>query len=64
MPSFLPVAAATMNYASVVFVAFFLVAAGWYFAWGRKHYAGPPVQEDAAVERRRSEIVSAHSHPL
>ncbi|RDW69903.1 hypothetical protein BP5796_08300 [Coleophoma crateriformis] len=44
MPSYLPVEAATMNYASVVFVAFFAIAAGWYFAWGRKHYAGPPMQ--------------------
>ncbi|XMA14847.1 hypothetical protein WAI453_007638 [Rhynchosporium graminicola] len=63
MPSYLPVAAETMNYASVVFVAFFLVAAGWYFVWGKKNYAGPPVQEDAAIERRRSEI-GAHPHEL
>ncbi|KAL5328399.1 hypothetical protein ACEPPN_001898 [Leptodophora sp. 'Broadleaf-Isolate-01'] len=64
MPSYLPVAAATMNYASVVFVAFFLVAALWYFVWGKKNYAGPPVQEDATIERRRSEISTAHQHPL
>lgn len=59
MPSALPVAAATMNYASVVFVAFFLVASGWYFVWGRKHYAGPPVQDEDAIERRLS-----HAHAI
>lgn len=41
-----------MNYASVVFVAFVLIASLWYFVWGKKHYAGPPVQDDAALERR------------
>jgi len=61
MPSYLPVAAETMNYASVVFVAFFLLATGWYFAWGRKHYAGPPVHEDAAIEHRLS---VSHQHTV
>ncbi|KAL3424198.1 amino acid permease [Phlyctema vagabunda] len=61
MPSFIPVTADTMNYASVVFVAFSSVAALWYIVWGRKHYAGPPVQEDAAIERRHS-VVSNHQH--
>ncbi|KAK6084314.1 amino acid permease [Seiridium cupressi] len=42
MPSYIPVEAATMNYASVVFVAFTLISFGWYVAWGRKHYTGPP----------------------
>ncbi len=41
-----------MNYASAVFVAFVLVAAGWYFIWGHKHYAGPPTHEDAILENR------------
>ncbi|KAK2629810.1 hypothetical protein QTJ16_000630 [Diplocarpon rosae] len=52
MPSYLPVTTDTMNYASVVLVAFFLVAALWYFVWGKRNYAGPPVQEEAEVERR------------
>lgn len=42
MPSSIPVAAETMNYASVVFIAFSAVSVCWYLAWGRKHYAGPP----------------------
>jgi hypothetical protein len=52
MPSYLPVTAVTMNYASVVFVAFVLISAAWYVVWGRKHYAGPPTHEDAILERR------------
>lgn len=50
-----------MNYASVVFAAFFLVASVWYFVWGRKHYAGPPVQDDEAIERRLSHAPHAHA---
>jgi len=42
MPSYLPVAPTTMNYASAVFVAFFIIASGWYFLWGHRNYAGPP----------------------
>ena len=60
MPSFLPVAAETMNYASVVFAAFFVIATAWYFAWGRKNYAGPPVQDDDAIERRLSQAPHLH----
>ncbi|KAK6851292.1 hypothetical protein PG989_014450 [Apiospora arundinis] len=42
MPSTIPVAAATMNYASVVFAAFTIISVVWYVAWGHKHYTGPP----------------------
>ncbi|ORY62519.1 amino acid/polyamine transporter I [Pseudomassariella vexata] len=42
MPSYIPVDAATMNYASVVFAAFVLISLAWYMAWGKKNYAGPP----------------------
>lgn len=42
MPSVLPVDPSTMNYASVVFVGFTTISVGWYLAWGRKHYTGPP----------------------
>ncbi|OTA68076.1 amino acid transporter [Hypoxylon sp. EC38] len=42
MPSALPVDPSTMNYASVVFVGFTTISVGWYLAWGRKHYTGPP----------------------
>ncbi|KAI1770042.1 amino acid transporter [Hypoxylon cercidicola] len=44
MPTTVPVVdPTTMNYASVVFVGFTGIAAVWYFAWGRKHYTGPPM---------------------
>ncbi|KAI1452401.1 amino acid transporter [Annulohypoxylon moriforme] len=43
MPSTVPVVdPTTMNYASVVFVGFIAISAGWYIAWGRKNYVGPP----------------------
>ncbi|CAG8958782.1 hypothetical protein HYFRA_00011732 [Hymenoscyphus fraxineus] len=58
MPSVIPVAADTMNYASVVLVAFFFVATGWYFAWGKKNYSGPPVHEDAAIDPQPSTSAS------
>lgn len=45
MPAVIPVDTTTMNYASVVFVAFILLAVGWYIVWGSKHYVGPPHDE-------------------
>lgn len=42
MPTVIPVAATSMNYASVVFVGFTVIAGGWYIAWGHKNYSGPP----------------------
>lgn len=45
MPSFLPVTAATVNYAPVVFVGATIISAAWYIAWGARHYAGPPTHE-------------------
>lgn len=44
MPAYLPVTAATVNYAPVVFVAFVAIAFAWYLVWGRKHYRGPPTE--------------------
>ena len=35
--------AETMNYASVVFVAFALISVVWYFVWGRRNFSGPAV---------------------
>ena len=43
MPGYLPVDAESMNLASVVFVTFVLISAGWYWAWGHKNYHGPPI---------------------
>ncbi|ESK89515.1 hypothetical protein Moror_16074 [Moniliophthora roreri MCA 2997] len=42
MPAVVPVTRVTMNYASVVFVGFGVISAGWYLISGRYHYAGPP----------------------
>ncbi|KAE8357040.1 amino acid/polyamine transporter I [Aspergillus coremiiformis] len=45
MPTFKAVTRETMNYASVVFVGFFLISGAWYWAWGYENYAGPPAEE-------------------
>ncbi len=44
MPAYLPVTAASVNYAPVVFVGFIVIAFAWYALWGRKNYAGPPTE--------------------
>src|SRR5690625_468743 len=44
MPLSIPVSATTANYAAVVFVAATAISSLWYWAWGHKNYAGPPVQ--------------------
>jgi amino acid transporter len=46
MPVSLPVTAAGMNYASVVFAGFALISLVWYFAYARKEFKGPPVVAD------------------
>ena len=46
MPVSLPVEAATMNYASVVFAGFASISLAWYFISGRKNFTGPPVPTD------------------
>lgn len=47
MPAVLPVKSMSMNYASVVFVAFGAFSAVWYFINGRYHYEGPPIAEES-----------------
>ncbi|OAA75227.1 Amino acid/polyamine transporter I [Akanthomyces lecanii RCEF 1005] len=42
MPQALPVTPASMNYASVVFVGFSVISAGWYCVAGRRKFKGPP----------------------
>ena len=54
-PSSLPVTAASMNYASVVFAGFAAISIGWYFIRGRKDFKGPPVPVDV------SSTVKGHS---
>ena len=56
MPTYLPVPATGMNYASVVFVGGVMVSGIWYLAWGRKNYVGPPAAKEE-VERRRSTMI-------
>jgi hypothetical protein len=46
MPVSLPIEAATMNYASVVFAGFASISVAWYFIRGRKDFTGPPVPKD------------------
>jgi amino acid transporter len=48
MPVSLPVAPATMNYASVVFAGFAAISVIWYSIRGRKDFNGPPVPADVA----------------
>ncbi|PFH57862.1 hypothetical protein XA68_14481 [Ophiocordyceps unilateralis] len=43
MPVSLPVTASTMNYASVVFAGFAVIAVVWYFVYARRNFTGPPV---------------------
>jgi amino acid transporter len=45
MPSTLPVTAASINYAPVVFVAATVISASWYWFWGSTHYKGPIYQD-------------------
>lgn len=59
MPTAIPVTVELINYASVVFVGFIVIATGWYIIWGRKNYAGPPTHEDAVLEHRRASAASA-----
>ncbi|KAJ9149035.1 Amino acid transporter [Pleurostoma richardsiae] len=42
MPTVLPVTAASMNYAVVVFVGFMALSAVWYAVYAHKVYKGPP----------------------
>ncbi|KAL4889387.1 amino acid/polyamine transporter I [Aspergillus ambiguus] len=43
MPTFRTVTLETMNYASVVFVGIVAISALWYWIWGYRNYAGPPL---------------------
>ena len=47
MPVAIPVTASSMNYASVVFSGFAAISFFWYALYGRKHFHGPPLVENA-----------------
>ncbi|KAJ7769666.1 amino acid transporter [Mycena maculata] len=49
MPAVVPVTPTTMNYASVVFLAFALISAVWYVISGRFHYKGPEIPDGEQV---------------
>ena len=44
MPSAVPAMPSTVNYAPAVFVAATAISGLWYWVWGHRNYAGPPVQ--------------------
>ncbi|KAJ8073088.1 hypothetical protein PM082_019956 [Marasmius tenuissimus] len=56
MPPVIPVTKVTMNYASVVFVGFGVISAGWYMTSGRYHYTGPPEPRDVRENRKGSPL--------
>lgn len=59
MPTAIPVTPQSMNYASVVFMGFFSISAGWYAVYGRKHFKGPKALTDviAGEEVTEEEVV-------
>ncbi|KAH7219458.1 amino acid/polyamine transporter I [Fusarium oxysporum] len=50
MPLTLPVTVTSVNYAAVLFAATCLISGGWYWAWGYRHYSGPPFATGAHLE--------------
>lgn len=64
MPSYLPIPASGMNYASAVFVGGTLVSAIWYFVWGRKNYQGPPTKGEEVLSRRRTLSITHRDEDL
>ncbi|OJJ29699.1 hypothetical protein ASPWEDRAFT_46447 [Aspergillus wentii DTO 134E9] len=59
MPTYSTVTLDTMNYASVVFFGFVVISTVWYWVWGYKNYAGPPV--DGVEGDAESESETAQS---
>lgn len=57
MPTLKEVTKESMNYASVVFFGFVLIAAVWYLVWGYKNYRGPPTD---AVAHDDSSLASSY----
>jgi amino acid transporter len=51
MPTAIPVTPISMNYASVVFMAFAMISLIWYIIRGRKTFTGPPVPADFETEQ-------------
>lgn len=62
MPVSIPVDPGSMNYASVVFAGFALVSLGWYFAYARKHFTGPPVADMEGTEVSKDEGADGEDH--
>ncbi|KAI0157138.1 amino acid transporter [Hypoxylon sp. FL1284] len=53
--------ASSMNYASVVFAGFAAISIVWYFAWGRKHFSGPPILNSELAEQGVVGVVRGQS---
>ncbi|KAG8168296.1 hypothetical protein KVR01_003985 [Diaporthe batatas] len=61
MPSVLTdLTASSMNYASVVFAGFAAISMVWYFVWGRKHFAGPPILKSELAGNGVGVVVHGH----
>lgn len=61
MPATLPVTAATMNYASVVFSFFAVVSAIWYAVYAKDHFHGPGSMDIEGAEVQGTETGALHS---
>lgn len=70
MPTTKEVTKETMNYASVVFFGFVIIAAVWYAVWGLKNYRGPPTDavhhDDSSItpSSRETSEVARKSHDI
>lgn len=64
MPTAVPVTASSMNYASVCFAGFALVAILWYVFYARKYYTGPPVVVVEAAEEEEASTVMGEAAAL
>lgn len=45
MPSLVPTPPESVNYASAVFALACIASGAWYWIWGHRNYAGPPVHD-------------------
>lgn len=61
MPATLPVTAATMNYASVVFCFFAVVSAVWYAVYAKDHFHGPGSMDIEGAEVQGSDANAVHT---
>jgi amino acid transporter len=63
LPTAMPVAPDTMNYAIVFLAAILVVALIWWYVGGRKYYTGPVIQADLIGEDQFSDERGSHEKP-